>query len=178
MAAIFGNKSTGSTTASRVPLLSILGTAPPVATVGGAGINPLLTALRASRQSGGDLTAQNRRAKNPRGLYRRSARANYAQEHGLANADWRTWDAANRTAAQELGILPGGEKHANQFRQEFGHDLDLSDPLDNVQSVGSKLANIRWHGNPDGPVDVNASLEQVNALRRAARRPQTYATRS
>lgn len=131
------------------------------------GGNALLQAIQDSVGSH-DLTAQNRRAKDPLARYRREQRL----AMGIHLGRGRTDEDVRR--AREAGLLPGGEAHPGQLQ------FTNSDG----PSIGSQLANIRWHGHPDGPMDPEAQLNDVNALRqaalRAARSPrsQLYASRS
>jgi hypothetical protein len=140
----------------------------PIASVGGGvpastlsmnGGNPVLDAIKAAPGMA-NLPARAARRKDPRAQYRRFARSNFARERGLADNDWRTWSPDVVEDAQEMGILPGGD-----FGQGGRPKV----------SAGSQLANLRWHGNPDGPVgsevedvDLDDELGEVNAIRAAA----------
>jgi hypothetical protein len=129
---------------------------PIMASGGGSlgGASPLRLAMRGA----GTFEATPRRtarAKDPVALDRRRRRIAALQAAGAPSTDIRDL-GDEQVDFLRAGGLVGGTP-----------DFD-----DDRPSIGSQLANIRWHGNPDGPREAEDLLADVNALRAAARRPR------
>lgn len=123
-----------------------------------AGANPLVAAMQQGPdQAFSDIGALSRRTHDPLAQYRRQQRL----AMGIHLGPGRTDEDVQRARAAHL--LAGGK--AGEGQVQF-----TGTGGDDTRSAGSKLANIRWHGHPDGPQNLDASMAQVNALRRAAAR--------